>query len=102
VLVNDEPLLAAVALGDARRAVAKRRVDVIAPQIERLEDVTIGIDDIVGATHTRFLLNRCEFDAPHPGPLPAGGERESSRHSLGTPSTASARSRGCVPSPRLR
>ena len=45
--------------------------------VERFEDVTIGIDNVVGATHTRFLLNRCEFDAPHPGPLPAGGERES-------------------------
>src|SRR3954452_22910834 len=39
--VDDEP----------RRAVAEFRVHVFVPEIERLQDVTIGIDHVVGAAH---------------------------------------------------
>src|SRR5229473_762505 len=45
MLLDDEPLLAVLAFDDPRRPVAKRRVDVFVPKIERLEDVTVGIDD---------------------------------------------------------
>ncbi len=58
VLLDDEPLLAVVAHDDARRPVAKFRVDVLVPKIERLEDVTVGIDDVVGAAHRGFLRRR--------------------------------------------
>src|ERR1700674_676622 len=51
VLLDDEPLLAVLPLDDPRRPVAKRRVDVFVPKIERLEDVTLGIDDVVSTTH---------------------------------------------------
>ena len=51
VLLDDEPLLAVLALDDARRPVAEFRVDVFVPQIERLEDMTVGIDDIVLVAH---------------------------------------------------
>src|SRR6516164_2268137 len=51
VLFDDEPLLAVLALDDPRRAVAKFRIDVFVPEIQRLEDVPIGIDDVVSATH---------------------------------------------------
>ena len=47
VLLHDQPLLAVLALDDPRRPVAKCRVDVFVPQIERLEDMTVGIDDVV-------------------------------------------------------
>ena len=55
VLLDDEALLAVVTLDDARRPVAKLRVDVFGPKIERLEDMTVGIDDIISAGHLGFL-----------------------------------------------
>src|SRR6516164_10699522 len=51
MLLDHEPLLAVLALDDPRRAVAELRIDVSVPQIQRLEDVPIGIDDVVSATH---------------------------------------------------
>ena len=51
VLLDDEPLLAVLALDDPRRAVAELRIDVFVPQIQRLEDVPVGVDDVVSATH---------------------------------------------------
>src|SRR5882757_2349176 len=51
VLLDDEPLLAVLPLDDPRRPVAKRRVDIFVPKIQRLENVPVGIDDIVSATH---------------------------------------------------
>ena len=51
VLLDDEPLLAVLALDDPRRPVAELRIDVFVPEIQRLEDVPVGIDDVVDATH---------------------------------------------------
>ena len=45
VVVDDEP----------RRAVAEFRVHVFVPEIERLQDVPIGVDDVVGAGHRDTL-----------------------------------------------
>ena len=58
VLLDDEPLLAVLAFDDPRRAVAELRIDVFVPQIQRLEDVPVGVDDIVSATHTQLLSGR--------------------------------------------
>ena len=55
VLLDDEALFAVLHLLDTRRPIAKLRVDVVVPQVERLEDMTVGIDDVVGATHQRVL-----------------------------------------------
>src|SRR6516225_6499249 len=51
VLLDDEPLLAVLALFDPRRPVAELRIDIFVPKVQRLEDVPVGIDDVVGATH---------------------------------------------------
>ncbi len=51
VLLHNEPLLAVLPLDDARRPVAEGRIDVFVPKIERLEDMPVGIDDVVNATH---------------------------------------------------
>ena len=51
VLLHNEPLFAVLTLDDPRRPVAEGRVDVFVPKIERLEDVAVGIDDVVNATH---------------------------------------------------
>ena len=51
VLLDDEPLFAVLLLDDPRRPVAERRVDVFVPEVQRLEDVTVGVDDVVSATH---------------------------------------------------
>jgi hypothetical protein len=58
VLLDDEPLLAVLPLDDPRRPVAERRINILIPQIQRLEDVPVGIDDIVGATHNQLLSGR--------------------------------------------
>src|SRR5207248_10913119 len=53
MLVHDEALLAVLAGDDAGRPVAEPGVDVFVPEIERLEDVTVGVDDVIGAAHQR-------------------------------------------------
>ena len=55
VLLDDEPLLAVITLDDARRAITKLRVYVVVPQVERLEDVAVGIDHVVSAGHRHSL-----------------------------------------------
>ncbi len=55
VLLDDQTLLAVLHLLDTRRPIAKLRVDVIVPKVERLEDMTVGIDDVIGAAHQRVL-----------------------------------------------
>jgi len=50
-----EPFLAVLGLDDPRRAVAELGVDVFVPQIERLEDVPVGVDDVVSAGHWASL-----------------------------------------------
>jgi hypothetical protein len=49
VLLDDEAFFAVIALNDVRRAIAKLGVDVAIPQIERLEDVAVGIDNVISA-----------------------------------------------------
>ena len=49
--VDAQTLLAVVVDKQARCPVTKARIDVVLPQIQRLQDVAVGIDDIVGATH---------------------------------------------------
>ncbi len=49
--IDAQPLLAVIVDEEARCAIPKRRIDIIHPQIERLEDVAVGIDDIVRTTH---------------------------------------------------
>ena len=56
LLLDDEALLAVGVLDQPRRPVAEPRVHVMVPQIERLEHMAIGIDDIVGARHGPSLL----------------------------------------------
>jgi hypothetical protein len=51
VLLDDEPLLAVLCLDDPRCAVAELGVDVFVPEIQRLEDVPVGVDDVVSGTH---------------------------------------------------
>ena len=56
VLLDDEALLAIVAFHDPRRAVPELGVDVPVPQIKRLKDVTVGVDNVVSAGHRRSSL----------------------------------------------
>src|SRR5712692_5073392 len=58
MLRDDQALLAILALDDARCPVAELRLDVFVPQIERLKDVAVGIDAVVGAGHQGFLWRR--------------------------------------------
>ena len=51
VLLHNEPLFAVLLLDDPRRPVAKARVYILVPKIQRLEDVPVGVDDVVSATH---------------------------------------------------
>ena len=51
MLFDDEPLLAVLAFNDARRAVAEFRIDIFVPQIQRFENMPIGVDDIISAAH---------------------------------------------------
>ena len=55
MLLDDERSLPFSLLDDARRAVAELRVDVFGPEIERFEDMAVGIDDVVGAGHQHLL-----------------------------------------------
>ena len=45
VLLDDQPVLAVLAFDNLRRPVAEFRVDVFFPEVERLQDVAVGIDD---------------------------------------------------------
>ena len=53
--IDAQALLAVLVDKQARRAIAKRRIDVVLPQIQRLEDMPVSIDDVVSATHTQLL-----------------------------------------------
>jgi hypothetical protein len=44
VLLDDDSLLAVLTPDDPRRPVPKRGIDVFVPQIQRLEDVPVGVD----------------------------------------------------------
>src|SRR2546423_15101286 len=53
VLVDDEPFLTVLTFDQPRRPVAIGWVDVVAPQVERFQDMTIAIDHAVCAGHRR-------------------------------------------------
>src|SRR5262249_37459736 len=54
-LLDDQPALAVLLLGQARRPIAVLGVGVFLPQLERLEDMAVGVDDFVGAAHRDSL-----------------------------------------------
>ncbi len=54
MLLDDQPLLAVLALDDARRPVAEFRIDVFVPQIERFEDVGVRVYHVVSVLHCRL------------------------------------------------
>ena len=49
--IDAQTLFAVFVNKQARRPITERPIDVVLPQIERLEDVAVGIDDIVRTTH---------------------------------------------------
>ena len=52
-LAVDLEALLAVGVGEALRPpVAEGRIDVMLPQIDRFEDVPVGVDDIIGLAHS--------------------------------------------------
>jgi hypothetical protein len=53
MLVHDEAFLAVLVFDEMRRTVAKFGIHILLPEVERFEDVTIGVDDVVGAAHQR-------------------------------------------------
>ena len=50
-LLNDQPAFAVRVFDEARRPIAVFRVGVLLPQLERLQDVTVGVNDVVSAAH---------------------------------------------------
>ena len=50
-----EPFLAVVVDDEPRPAFAERGIDVVIPEIERLENVAVGVDNIIGPCHCLFL-----------------------------------------------
>ena len=51
VLLDYEALLAVFAFHYPRRTIAKSGIDIVIPKIERLENVAVGIDDIISSSH---------------------------------------------------
>ena len=51
VFLDDQLVLAVLAFDDLRRPIAEFRVHVFLPEVERLQDVAVGIDDVIGAAH---------------------------------------------------
>jgi hypothetical protein len=51
LLVDQQLLLAVVPDHEPRRPAAKGRVQIIVPQRNRLQHMTIGVDDVVDAAH---------------------------------------------------
>src|SRR5580693_6694447 len=49
--IDAQALLAVLVDEEARRPIPKRRIDIVLPEVEWLEDVAVGIDDIVRAIH---------------------------------------------------
>ena len=52
--LDAKPLLAVLVDDQPRPPLAELGIDVFLPQRERFEDVTIGIDDVVGESHDPF------------------------------------------------
>jgi hypothetical protein len=53
LLAHLEALLAIRVADQLRRLIAVFWFDVVTPEIERLQNVSVGIDDIIGASHGR-------------------------------------------------
>ena len=51
LLLDEQPLLAVGVDDDARGALAVGGIDVLVPDVHRLEHVSIGVDDVVRAGH---------------------------------------------------
>src|SRR5262249_29776801 len=51
LVFDQQPLLAVGVDDETGRSLAKRGVDVLVPEIERLQYVTVGVDDVVRTTH---------------------------------------------------
>src|SRR5205823_9675643 len=68
-----------------------RRVHVIIPEIERFQDVTVGIDDVVGAAHQRSSEGgMAKLRHPSAAAAPAEAEcRSECRTDADSPSPAS-------------
>ena len=49
--LDGEALLAVLVDGKPRPALAELGIDVVLPEIERLQDVAVGIDRVVGESH---------------------------------------------------
>src|SRR5439155_5261954 len=75
ILVHDAPLLSCPRFDQPRRPVAKGRVHVIVPEIERLKDVTVGVDDVVGAAHQGSSTGG-KVKLRHPSPAAVAAEAE--------------------------
>src|ERR1700749_1778988 len=45
--LDTQPLLTILIYKKPRRPITKTRIDVVLPQIQRLEDMAVGIDDII-------------------------------------------------------
>src|SRR5262249_32459311 len=58
--LDAEPFLAVVVDDKARPAVVKGGIDVLVPEIERFQDMTVGIDRLIGAGHAGVLI-KVEF-----------------------------------------
>ena len=56
--VDAEAFLAIVIDDEARPAFVEPGIHVLVPEIDRLEDVTVGIDGLIGAGHGRFPHQR--------------------------------------------
>src|SRR5262249_58936717 len=57
--LDEEPLFTVGIDDHARRTIAKRRIHVLVPQLDRLEDVTVCVDDVVGTRHGGPPVGRC-------------------------------------------
>src|SRR5437773_3391905 len=69
VVVDDKP----------RPALAEFGIDVLVPQVERLEDVTVGVDYVVRARHRQSLRRRSKQPHTTAAALSYARERESPR-----------------------
>src|SRR5206468_9240973 len=54
--LDEQPFLAVGVDDHPRRAGAVCGIDVLVPDVDRLEDVSVGVDDVVGARHDQSPL----------------------------------------------
>src|SRR5436309_1319406 len=61
-----QALLAIRVAHDPRRAIAELGIDVLVPDVDGLEHVTVGVDDVVGSRHGGPPLGRCGDETTAP------------------------------------